>query len=92
MTFTKKGDKRPEKTKEKIGHGNFDTWNKKRDAFFASNPRCSVCHNRLTHVTKTGMCAQCRADFNTEKFDKKHPSYHKKYNHVRWFESKPVKK
>ena len=75
-----KAEKKSKVTKYKISHGNLGTWNKKRDAFFATNPRCKVCHGKIQHLTKTGMCGKCRVQFNKEKFNRKNPDYYKKYN------------
>ncbi len=63
--------------------GNIETWKKRRQAFFASKPRCSECNELIQHYTTKGMCSKCRAKFNTKSFEKNNPNYHKKYNKVR---------
>jgi len=68
---------------EKISHGNIKTWEKKREAFFKTNPVCSVCGKKITLYTETGKCAKCRAKKSKKKFESKNPGYHKKYNKIR---------
>ena len=64
-------------------HGNINAWDKKREKFFKSDPRCSVCKGKILHYTKKGMCSYCRAIFNANKFKGKTPEYHKDYNKIR---------
>ena len=77
---------------EKIRHGNIETWKKKREAFFKSDPRCSECGDKLTNYTRTGKCWRCRVNGNHKAFTDKNADYHKKYNKIRdkkrWIEEK----
>ncbi len=73
---------------EKISHGNLSTWERKREAFFKSNPRCSDCGDKLTNYTRTGKCWRCRVNGNYEDFIGKHPGYQKKYQHERYMNRK----
>ncbi len=68
---------------EKIRHGNIESWKKKREAFFKTNPRCSVCKEKLTNYTETDKCWRCRAAESYDKFMAKNPDYQKKYQHER---------
>ena len=69
---------------EKISHGNLTTWEKKRKEFFASDPRCSECGDKLTNYTRTGKCWRCRVNGNYKTFIGEHPGYQKKYQRERY--------
>jgi len=64
---------------QKISHGNIEAWKKKREAFFKTNPKCSVCGDKLTNYTRTGKCWRCRVNRDYKKFMEKNPDYYKKY-------------
>jgi len=68
---------------QKISHGNIETWKKKREAFFKTNPVCSICGKKIMLYTETGKCPKCRARKSREKFESNNPSYHNKYNKIR---------
>ena len=73
---------------EKISHGNEAAWEKKRQTFLKSKPKCSICHEKITHYTETGMCPKCRAAYNLVIFKKNNPTYFKKYNHELYMKNK----
>ena len=69
---------------QKISHGNIETWKKKRELFFASDPKCSECNDKLTNYTRTGKCWRCRVNGNYKDFMDKNLGYQKKYQHDRY--------
>lgn len=75
---------------EKISYGNIETWKKKREAFFKSNPKCKECGDKLMNYTRTGKCWKCRVNGDYKKFMNNNPSYQKRYQHERW-ENRKVK-
>lgn len=36
------------------------TWEKKREAFFATDPKCKECGRDLDHYSRTMLCRQCQ--------------------------------
>ena len=75
-----KSESMQHKSREKVSSANLVTWDKRRIAFLATNPRCSMCKEKILHYTIKKMCAKCRALFNKEKFNEKSPDYYKQYN------------
>lgn len=38
------------------------SWEKKREAFFASDPKCKECGKKLDHYSRTLLCRKCRKE------------------------------
>lgn len=37
-----------------------EAWEKKREAFFATNPKCTECGGGFDHYSRTGICRKCQ--------------------------------
>jgi len=37
-----------------------ETWEEKRRAFFAGNPKCKECGGGFDHYSRTGICRKCQ--------------------------------
>jgi len=37
-----------------------ETWDKKKAAFFAGNPKCTVCGGAFDHYSRTRICRKCQ--------------------------------
>jgi len=55
------------------------TWDKKREAFFASNPKCTVCGDAIDHYTRTGLCRKCQVIEYKKRAKAKAPEYSRNY-------------
>jgi len=56
-----------------------ETWDKKREAFFATNPKCKECGHAIDHYTRTGLCRLCQKDMYKKKAQAKAPEYRRNY-------------
>ena len=56
-----------------------DTWEKKRQAFFATNPKCTVCGGGFDHYSRTGICRKCQIIKYRIKAQAKAPEYRRRY-------------
>ena len=55
------------------------TWDKKREAFFASNPKCTDCGDAIDHYTRTGRCRKCQVIEYKKRAQAKAPEYRRTY-------------
>ena len=49
-----------DKVRDLISHKNMSVWEKKRRAFFASNPKCKQCGGDFDHYSRTMICRNCQ--------------------------------
>jgi len=56
-----------------------ETWDKKREAFFATNPKCKECGRAIDHYTRTGLCRLCQKDMYKKRAQAKAPEYRRNY-------------
>ena len=56
-----------------------ETWDKKREAFFATNPKCKECGCAIDHYTRTGLCRLCQKDMYKKRAQAKAPEYRRNY-------------
>ena len=55
------------------------TWDKKRQAFFAKNPKCTECGDAIDHYTRTGLCRKCQVIEYKKRAQAKAPEYRRTY-------------
>lgn len=55
------------------------TWDKKRVAFFATNPKCTICGDAIDHYTKMGRCGRCQVLEYKRRAQAKAPEYRRNY-------------
>lgn len=56
-----------------------DTWEKKRQAFFATNPKCTECGGTFDHYSRTGVCRKCQIIKYRKMARAKAPEYRRNY-------------
>lgn len=56
-----------------------ETWAKKREAFFATNPKCTECGDAIDHYTRTGLCRKCQTIEHKKRAQAKAPEYNRRY-------------
>lgn len=60
-----------------------EAWEKKREAFLATNPKCTECGGGFDHYSRTGICRKCQMIKYKEMARAKEPersrAYRKKY-------------
>ena len=56
-----------------------ETWDKKRETFFATNPKCTVCGGAIDHYTRTGRCRKCQVIEYKRRAQAKAPGYRRNY-------------
>ncbi|MCK4815617.1 hypothetical protein KA005_07600 [bacterium] len=62
-----------------ITHAMNTTWGKKREAFFAMNPKCTECGGAIDHYTRTGLCRKCQVLEYRRRAQVKAPEYRRQY-------------
>lgn len=55
------------------------TWDKKRAAFFAGNPKCTDCGGAIDHYTTKGRCRECQVIEYKKRAQAKAPEYRRNY-------------
>jgi len=55
------------------------TWEKKRAAFFATNPKCKICGRPIDHYTRIGLCRLCQKEMYKKRAQAKAPEYRRNY-------------
>lgn len=56
-----------------------ETWDKKRAAFFATNPKCKECGEKLDHYCRILICRKCRKEEYLKRAQAKAPEYRRRY-------------
>ena len=69
-----------EETVGKISQSNVEFWRKKVEAFLATNPICSICHEPLHHYSRTGICRPCQLLRNMRNYYKRRQSAWTKFS------------
>ena len=54
-------------------------WDEKRAAFFAGNPKCTVCGGGFDHYSRTGICRKCQIIKYRVAARAKEPEYRRRY-------------
>ena len=77
---------RTDKNKRLLSEINIAVWNKKRAAFFATNPKCAECGSVFDHFSRTMVCRECQRWISPaqskkyrQKYKEKIQAYMKKY-------------
>lgn len=55
------------------------TWEKKREAFFASDPKCKECGQDLDHYSRTMLCRECQKTIYKNRARAKEPEQSRVY-------------
>jgi hypothetical protein len=61
-----------------------ESWAKKRAAFFASNPNCTVCGGGFDHYSRTMICRKCQIIKYKNTARAKEPKYSRAYRRKHW--------
>jgi len=55
------------------------SWEEKRRAFFASNPKCKECDRDLDHYSRTMLCRDCQKTIYKNRAKEKEPEQSRAY-------------
>ena len=55
------------------------TWEKKREVFFASDPKCKECGRDLDHYSRTMLCRQCQKTIYKKRAREREPGQSREY-------------
>jgi len=56
-----------------------ETWDKKRQAFFATNPKCTECGDAIDYYTRTGFCRKCQVIEYKRRAQAREPEHSRAY-------------
>lgn len=65
---------------KKISEANIRYWEKKREAFFNTNPKCSSCKKKIENYTRIMLCDKCRCYKNHQAYKKRNPEHSTLYS------------
>ena len=54
-------------------------WDKKREAFFASNPKCEACGRALDHYSRIMLCRECQITIYKNRAKAREPAQSRAY-------------
>ena len=54
-------------------------WDKKRVAFFASDPKCKECNSQLDHYSRTMLCRECQKIIYKKRAQAREPEQGREY-------------
>jgi len=61
-----------------------EAWDKKREVFFASNPKCTVCGGGFDHYSRTMICRKCQIIKYREMARAQEPQCSRVYRRKHW--------